>query len=185
MEDLEASVAKLTQKAELLCPRGCGSAPAQMGWTWHTAHSGLHPQLWHLILKSNQSFKPLQSSCHCTSASHSSWEKLLNYSSAASEWWHNPPWFTALEQTWKVWYSCSPSNPTIRVCILFILWVCLATGRSTWIISEHYFMWCKRNWPCSYNQITSCQGPCVNGTCCYSYKMPISLIFLHPEKWII
>lgn len=32
-----------------------------------------------------QSFKPLQSSCHCTSASHSNWKKLLNYSSAASE----------------------------------------------------------------------------------------------------
>lgn len=108
-----------------------------------------------------QSFKPLQSSCHCTSASHSNWKKLLNYSSAASEWWHNPPWFTALEQTWKVWYSCSPSDLTIRVSILFILWVCLATGRSTWTISEHFFMWCKRNWSCSYNQITSCQGPCV------------------------
>lgn len=97
-----------------------------------------------------QSFKPLPSSCHCTSASHSEWKKLLNYSLAAWEWWQNPPWFTGLEQTWKVWYSCSPSNLTIRVSILFILWVCLATERSAWTISEHYFMWSKRNCSCSY-----------------------------------
>lgn len=59
MEDLEVSVAKLTQKAQLLGTSGCGSAPAQMGWTWDTAHSGLlhgvalQSQLWHLVLKSN------------------------------------------------------------------------------------------------------------------------------------
>lgn len=52
-EGFKVSVAKLTQKAQQLGTSGCGSAPAQMGWMWDTAHPGLQSQLWHLILKSN------------------------------------------------------------------------------------------------------------------------------------